>query len=157
MSDFYLKSRAKTMREHEIRWGSKILLDLDWADDLSILDENVGKMNELLEVLWVQRERIDLKINVKKTKSLRLGISKGEVVMSGNEKINQLDSFIYLGSIISKNGGCSEDVESRLAKAQSLSFTVEKVLKNRKISLCANIRTLEAIVMTLLVKYSFEA
>ena len=37
--------------------------------------------------------------------------------MLGNEKIDQVSSFTYLGSIISKDGGSSEDVESRIAKA----------------------------------------
>ena len=72
-------------------------------------------MNELSEVLWVQGARIGLKINVRKTKSLRLGISKGEKVMLGNEKIDQVGSFTYLGSIISKEYGSMEDVESRVA------------------------------------------
>ena len=38
----------------------------------------------------------------------------------GNEKIDQLGSFSYLGSIISKDGGGSEDVKSRIAKAQGV-------------------------------------
>ena len=36
-----------------IKWGGKTFMDLDYADDLSILDESVCKMNELLEVLRV--------------------------------------------------------------------------------------------------------
>jgi hypothetical protein len=44
---------------------------LDYADDLSILDQIVSKMNEVLEVLRVQGAGIGLKINIKKTKSLR--------------------------------------------------------------------------------------
>ena len=58
-----------------------------------------------------------MKINVKKTKSLRLGISEDEKVTLGNEKIDQVSSFTYLGIIISKDGGSSEDVKSRIAKA----------------------------------------
>ena len=42
------------MGDHEIRWRGKILLDLDYAEDLSILDESVSIMNELLKVLQVQ-------------------------------------------------------------------------------------------------------
>ena len=54
-------------------------------------------MNELLEVLKVQGARVGLNINVKKTKPLRQGISKDEKATPGNEKIDQVDSF--LGSI----------------------------------------------------------
>ena len=37
--------------------------------------------------------------------------------MLGSEKVDQLDSFNDVGGIISKDGGCSEDVKSRIAKA----------------------------------------
>ena len=50
-------------------------------------------MNEILEVLRVQGARIGLKINMKKTKSLRLWISKDEKVTLDNEKIDQVGSF----------------------------------------------------------------
>jgi hypothetical protein len=45
--EFILRSTGKAMTEHGIKWGGKIFVDLDYADDLSILDENVGKMNEV--------------------------------------------------------------------------------------------------------------
>ena len=61
---------------------------MDYADDLSILDDSMRKMNELFEVLRVQGAKIGLKINIKKTKSLRLGISEDEKVTLGNEKID---------------------------------------------------------------------
>ena len=61
-----------------------------------------------------------MKTNVEKTKSLRLGISEDEKVTLGNEKINQVDSFTYRGSIIIRDGGSSEDVKSRIAKAQGV-------------------------------------
>jgi len=41
--------------------------------------------------------------------------------MFGNEKIDQVDCFTYLGIIISKNGGYSENVKSRIAKVQGIS------------------------------------
>ena len=34
-------------------------------------------------------------------------------MMSGNDKINQVDNFTSLGSIISKDDGCSENEKSR--------------------------------------------
>ena len=68
----------------------------------------------------VQGARIGLKINVKKTKSLRLGMSECEKVTLGNEKNDQVGSFTYLSSIVSKDGGSSEDVKSRIAKAQGV-------------------------------------
>jgi hypothetical protein len=53
----------------------------------------------------------------------------------GNEKIDLLDSFTYLGSIISKDGESSQDVKNRIAKAKGVFSQLKKVWKNRKISL----------------------
>ena len=50
----------------------------------------------------------------------------------------------------------SEDVKSRIAKAQGVFSQLKKVWKNRKISLQTKIRILEATVMTV-VKYGSEA
>ena len=124
--DFVLRNTGKAIGDHGIKWGGKTLLDLDYADDLSILDESVSKMNEFLEVLRVQ---VGLKINVKKTNSLRLGISEDEKVTLGNEKIDQVGSFTYFGSIISKDGGSSEDVKSRIAKDQGVFSQLKKSLE----------------------------
>ena len=79
---------GKAMGEHWIKWEGKTFVDLDYANDLSTLHESVTKMNELLKVLRVQEARIGLRIDVKKTKSLRLGISEDEKLTLGNEKID---------------------------------------------------------------------
>ena len=123
------------MRDHRIKCGGKTLLDLDYTDDLSILDESLIKMNEFLEVLRLQGARRGLKINDEETKSLRLRIIEDEKVTSGNEKIDQMDSFTYLGSITSNGDGNSEDVKSRIAKTPGVPVffsQLEKVWKNRK-------------------------
>ena len=56
--DFVLRSSGKSIGDHGIKWGGKTLLDLNYADDLSILDESVSKMNEFLEKLRVQGARM---------------------------------------------------------------------------------------------------
>jgi hypothetical protein len=56
-------------------------------------------------------------------------------VTLGNKKIDQLDSLTYLGSIISKDSGISEDVTNRIAKAKDVFSHLKKVWKNKKISL----------------------
>ncbi|XP_065564326.1 uncharacterized protein LOC136029748 [Artemia franciscana] len=52
--DFVLRSTAKETRVQGIKFGSKTLEDLHYANDFSILGENGSKVDELLEVLRVQ-------------------------------------------------------------------------------------------------------
>jgi len=101
--DFISRSTGKAMGDHGIKWRGKTLLDLDYADDLSILEESMKKMNELLKALQVHGARINLKINVKKTRSIRLGISEDEKMMLGSEMIDQVGSFTYLGRVFWAN------------------------------------------------------
>ena len=67
--------------------------------------------------------------------------------MLGSKKTDQVDSFIYLGSIISKDGGCREDIKNRIAKDHGVFSQSKKVWKNRKISLRTRIRILGATVV----------
>ena len=83
-------------------------------------------MNNLLQVLRVQGAGIGLKINVKKTMSLKLGISEDGKTTFGNEKIDQAGTCIYLDSIISKDGGSSKDLKNKIAKGQGVLFAIKK-------------------------------
>ena len=90
LMDFVLISTWKAMGEHWIKWEGKTFLDLNYADNLSILDKSVSKINKLLEALRVQGARIALNINVMKTKSLRLGMTEDEKMTLGNETIDHV-------------------------------------------------------------------
>ena len=105
LMDFFLRSTGKAMEENGIKWGGKTFLELDYADDLSILDESISKTNEFLEVLQVQGAKIGLKINFKKTKPLRLGMSEVEKVTLGSKKIDQADSSVTLVVLLVKKVG----------------------------------------------------
>jgi len=77
-------------------------------------------------------------------------------VKLSNEKVDPVDSFTYLGSITSKDVGSSEDVKSRIDKAQGIFSRLKKVWKNGKTSLQTKIIILKATVMKA-VKYDSEA
>ena len=106
------------MEDSGTKWGGKNLPALDYTDGLSILDESVSKINDLLEALWVRDSRIDLIINVKKTKSLRQGIKEDKKLWGTKRLTYLMYSFTYLGSINSKDGGTTVDVKNRIAEAQ---------------------------------------
>ena len=73
-----------------------------------------------------------MKIDVKKTNLLRLGINGGEEVMLGNGQIVQVDSFSNLGSTISKDGLCSDDSRSRIAKGRCVFSHLKRNLRRRR-------------------------
>jgi hypothetical protein len=66
-----------------------------------------------LEDLTNKAERTGLIINVKKTKALQINTSKTDPFTLRCKSTEDVDSFIYLGSVIAKDGGAAQDVSQR--------------------------------------------
>jgi len=103
----YPKENNKKLEEKSNQGETQIkikkYLHIDYADDLSILGV-LSKTDKFLLVLIVQSAMINLKINFRKTKLLRLGINEVEEIMLGNNKIDHWDSFPYVGTTVIEVG-----------------------------------------------------
>ena len=77
------KEQSESVNVHGIQWGSKILLELNFTDDIEILDV------KRLQNEWILRGQgptIKFKINF--DMSLSLGMNYYKEAMLGNEKID---------------------------------------------------------------------
>jgi hypothetical protein len=115
-------------RRRGIQWGLvNKLEEQDFADDLCPLSETHGNMQMKLEDLTNKAEKTGLVINVKKTKALSVNTSKTDPFSFRGESVEHLDSFIYLGSIVAKDGGVAQDVSQRIRRADCTALpSVEK-------------------------------
>jgi len=110
-------------RRRGIRWGQVDRLeDLDFADDLCLLSEAPGEMQTKLGDLIKLAGKVGLTINIKKTKALRVNTNKTEPFMLGGESIEDVDSFVYLGSKVTKEGGAAQDVANEFKKQMVLLY-----------------------------------
>jgi hypothetical protein len=124
-------------RQQSIRWGLVDRSeDLDFADDLCLLSEAHGEMQTKLGDLIKEAGKVGLAINVKKTKALRVNTSKAEPFMLGGgcEIIEDVDSFVCLGSKVTKDGGAAQDVAQQIQKANGAFVQLYPVWRNNKIS-----------------------
>jgi hypothetical protein len=87
-----------------------------------------------IEDLTNKAEKTGLVINVKKTKALRVNTSKTDPFTLRGESIEDVNSFIYLGSIVAKDGGVTQDVSQRIRKANGAFVKLYPVWKNSRIS-----------------------
>jgi hypothetical protein len=71
---------AKVCKESEgIRWGMwDKLMDLDYADEICLLTHSTRTMQKVLERLEKESAKVGLKINVKKTKEMRIALNSKE-------------------------------------------------------------------------------
>src|SRR6476469_10369127 len=65
-------------------------------------------------------ENYDLKINIKKTKAMVVSRNGGQTVniTVEGQSVEQVSKFKYLGSLISEDGRCLDDVKTRIGMAK---------------------------------------
>jgi hypothetical protein len=73
-------------------------------------------------------------INIAKTKELRINSKTQKQLKIGNQSIESVDSFTYLGSIVTREGGALEDVSNRIGKGNSAFVQLYSVWKTSNIS-----------------------
>uniref|UniRef100_A0A8D9A7F9 Craniofacial development protein 2 n=2 Tax=Cacopsylla melanoneura TaxID=428564 RepID=A0A8D9A7F9_9HEMI len=105
---------------------------LRFADDIAVLAPDEFNLKRILEYMNEVFEEFNMSINMNKTEILVCSNLPEEVnIIINNTHIKQTKSFKYLGSNITENGKCTNDIKQRLAQAK-VAFAKKKTL------LCSN-------------------
>ena len=111
------------------RVPAKMLTDLDFADDISLLSDTVEKACRLLSEVERQCSRIGLGINAKKTKVMPINADEPVVRVTtlDGTPLEIVDDFNYLGAWIAST---QQDIKVRRAKAWSALHRMDKVWRS---------------------------
>ena len=83
--------------------------NLRYADDTTLTAESEEELKSLLMRVKEESEKVSLKLNIQKTKIMASSpITSWE--MDG-ETVETLSNFIFLGSKITADGGCSHEIK----------------------------------------------
>lgn len=134
-----------------ISWTmSERLEDLDFADDICLMSQTANDMEQKLRQLVKYGEQVGLKVNVAKTKLMRINVSRPCSFEVGGEPIQEVDSFCYLGSYLTKDGGASTDVDSRIQKARQAFGSLNKVWNSSQLTRNLKLRIFRTNVLSVL-------
>jgi len=117
-----------------IKVGGKLLKDVRFADDQGMVASSESGLQKIMDSLHETAERYGMKINIKKTKVMRVsrkGGRKVSIKIEGNQ-IEQVQNFKYLGSNMSEEGRCETEVKIRIAMAKE-AFSKRKELFTRNV------------------------
>ena len=129
-------TRTALDRKRGIQWTfTTSLEDLDFADDLALLSHRIQDMRDKTRALELQGSKVGLKINATKTKLMRIGTKRDDGVSVVGGRIEEVDEFTYLGSIVSKKGGTDEDIMARIGKARQ-AFAMLRPIWRPKLRVC---------------------
>ena len=114
--DWIMKTTT-TGRNNGIQWT--LWTQLDFADDLALLSHNHSQMQDKTTLLETTSAGTGLKINRKKTELIKMNTTANAPITVGGEPIREVESFVYLGSVIDHQGGTDRDVTARIGKARA--------------------------------------
>ncbi|KAI5752991.1 hypothetical protein M8J77_022506 [Diaphorina citri] len=134
-----------------IQWGLiNRLEDIDFADDICLLSQNLKDMKDKIEDLRKDAMEVGLKINVKKTKRMDINCKRNEDIFLNGEVIEKVESFQYLGSIITTSGGAEEDIKTRILKARRAFIQLNPIWKSSHLRRKTKLRIFETNVKSVL-------
>ena len=92
-----------------IKIAGRNISHLRYADDTTLMAENEEELKSLLKNVKEESEKVDLKLNIQKTKIMASGpITSWEI---GGERVEKIADFIFLGSKITADGDCSHEIK----------------------------------------------
>ena len=114
--------------------------NLRYADDTTLLAESEEELKSLLKVKE-ESEKVSLKLNIQKTKIMASG-----PITSWQIDGETMSDFIFLGSKITVDGDCSQEINRCLLLGRKVMTNLDNTLKNSDISLPTKVHLVKAMV-----------
>ena len=106
--------------------------------------ESKEELKSLLMKVKEEREKAGLKLNIQKTKITASGsITSCQI---DGETMETVIDFIFLGSKITLDGGCSHEMKRHLLLGRKVMTNLDSILKGRDISFLTNEHLVKAMV-----------
>ena len=97
-----------------------------YADDTTLMAESEEELKSLLMKVKEESEKVGLKLNVQKTKIMASGpITSQEI---NGETVGTVSDFIFLGSKITADGDCSQEIKRLLLLGRKVMSNLETLL-----------------------------
>ena len=116
-----------------IKVARRNINNLRYADDTTLMAESEEELKSLLVKVKEESEKVDLKLNIQKTKIMASGpITSWQI---DGETVETVSDFTFLGSKITADGDCSHEIKRRLLLGRKVMTKLDSLLKSRNITL----------------------
>ena len=137
-----------------IKIAGRNINNLRYADDTTLMAEREEELKSLLMKVKEKSEKVGLKLNIQKTKTMASGpITLWQV---DGETVETMTDFILGGSKITADGDCSHEIKRCLLLGREVMTNLDSILKSRDITLPTKVHLVKAMVFPL-VMYGCES
>ena len=138
----------------EIKVPGKIINNLRYADDTTLMAESEEELKSLLRKVKEESEKFGLKLNIQKTKIM--ASSPITSWQTDGETIETVTNFIFLASKITVDGDCSHEIKRCLLPGRRAMTSLDSILKSRDTTLPTKVHLVKAMVFPV-VMYGCES
>ena len=116
--------------------------------------ESEEKLNSLLMKVKEESEKVDLKLNIQKTKIMASGpVTSWQI---DGETVDTVADFIFLGSKITADHDCSHEIKKYSLLGRKAVTNLDSKLKSKKLTLLTKVHVVKAVVFPV-VMYGCES
>ena len=113
------------------------------------MTESEEELKRLLMKVKEESEKVGLKLNIQKTKIMASGpITPWQI---DGETVETVSDFILLGSKITADGDCSQEIKRCLFLGRKAMTNLDNILKSRDITLPTKVRLVKAMVFPVVI------
>ena len=124
--------------------AGKNINNLRYADDTTLMAESEEELKSLLTKVKEESENVGLKLNIQKTKIMASSpITSWQI---DGETMETVTDFIFLGSKITADGDCSQEIKRCLLLGRKAITNLDSMLKSRDITLPTKVHLVKAMV-----------
>ena len=136
--------------EGGISFGGVKITNLRYADDTTLVCGSRKELMDLLQRVKKESEKKGLLLNTKKTKIMVVDKNQSEedFIMEG-QKIEKVEEFEYLGSLINIRSDSTTEIRRRLAIARNATQNMVNIWKSRGLSMELKLRFLRATIFAI--------
>src|SRR5215467_15053331 len=129
-----------------IRIGGRIVNNLRYADDTTLLAESEEDLKYLLTKVKEESLKMGLHLNMKKTKIMATG--NVETFNIDGEAIEVVDCYNLLGSMVNQYGTSSQEIKKRIAVGKRTMKDLDKLFKCKQLSLNIKIKLIQVLIFS---------
>ena len=127
-----------------IRISGRNVSNLRYADDTTFMAESEEELKGLLMKVKKESEKVDLKLNIQKTKIMASGpITSWQI---DGETVETVTDFNFLCSKITADGDSSHEIKRCLILGKKVMTKLDSILKTRDITLPTKVHLVKAMV-----------
>ena len=135
-----------------LRWKLMSKLgDLDFAEDNALLSSKLSDLQEKTTIIKEWAEKAGLKINTRKTKTMRMNVKVDRHVKIDGKDLEDVLKFTYIGSKVKREGGACDYIKYRLQKARNAFLAPNQVWKSSIYSVKTKVKIFNSKVKSVLV------